>query len=156
MIAVREGGLDRPAVAALLTHHLAEMRGETPAENAHALDLSGLADPAIRFFCAWDGDVLLGVAALKRLSAEHGPDHGEVKSMRTAPAALRRGVARLLLDRLVAEARGAGMTRLSLETGTAPLFAPANRLYEAAGFRDGPVFGGYPESPHNRFMTLTL
>lgn len=76
--------------------------------------------------------------------------------MRTAPAALRRGVARSLLAHLVALARTRGYIRLSLETGTAPMFAAANRLYEAAGFVDCAAFGGYPESPHNRFMTLTL
>nr|WP_233130712.1 GNAT family N-acetyltransferase [Sphingomonas jeddahensis] len=95
---------------------------------------------------------MLGVAALRQLS----PDHGEIKSMRTAPGNLRPGVARALLAHLLALARARGYTRVSLETGTAPMFAAANRLYEAAGFIDGPVFGGYPESPHNRFMTLAL
>ena len=37
-----------------------------------------------------------------------------------------------------------------------PAFDPANRLYEAASFVDGPVFGGYPPSPHNRFMVKEL
>ena len=57
---------------------------------------------------------------------------------------------------LIALARTRGYTRVSLETGTAPMFEAANRMYEAAGFTDGPPFGGYPESPHNRFMTLSL
>lgn len=76
--------------------------------------------------------------------------------MRTAPVALRRGVGRALLDHVIATARDRGYTRLSLETGTHPQFAPANRLYESAGFVDGPVFGGYPASPHNRFMVLEI
>ncbi len=42
------------------------------------------------------------------------------------------------------------------KTGTAASFAAANALYERFGFVDGPVFGGYPPSPHNRFMTLSL
>jgi len=149
---VREGGLDHPAVAELLRFHVAEARANTPAENAHAMTVENLRASGARFFTAWDGDRLLGMAALKALE----PGHGEVKSMRTHPDALRRGVASALLGHLVAEARATGWTRLSLETGTAPMFAPANRLYERAGFRDGPVFGGYPPSPHNRFMTLDL
>ena len=149
---IRRGGLDRPAVAALLRLHRDEALGSTPRDHAHVLDLDDLRARAVRFFSAWDGDRLLGVAALKQLA----PDHGEVKSMRTAPDALRRGVARALLDRLIAEARAAGWTRLSLETGTAAMFAPANALYERHGFVDGPVFGGYPPSAHNRFMTLAL
>jgi putative acetyltransferase len=152
VIAIREGGLDDPAVQALLRLHRAESLASTPRENAHALDGDGLRGAGIRFFTAWEGEALVGMAALRRLE----PGHSEVKSMRTAPGALRRGVARALLAHLLAEARAAGDTRLSLETGTAPMFDAANRLYETAGFRDGPVFGGYPPSAHNRFMTLEL
>jgi putative acetyltransferase len=146
------GGLDHPDVQALLRLHRDEALGSTPRENAHALDVSGLRAADVRFCTAWSGETLLGMAALRQLDGAHC----EVKSMRTAPAALRRGVARALLAYLLAEARAAGCTRVSLETGTAPMFDAANRLYEAAGFVDGPVFGGYPDSPHNRFMTMVL
>lgn len=149
---IREGGLDHPDVEALLILHRTEALGSTPRENAHALDLDGLRRPDMSFWTAWDGDTLLGMAALRELT----PDHGELKSMRTAPSALRRGVGRALLDHLIAIARTRGFARLSLETGTAPMFGPANAMYVAAGFRDCAPFGGYPESPHNRFMTLTL
>jgi len=149
---IREGGLDHPDVQALLALHRGESLASTPRENAHALDLSGLSQPGVSFWTAWDGDTLLGMAALRELA----PDHAEIKSMRTAPAALRRGVARALLDHLIATARARGYTRLSLETGTAPMFAPANALYEAAGFRDCSAFGGYPASVHNRFLARTL
>ena len=150
MIAIRRDDPLSPAVTELMALHLAASRAETPAENAHALDASGLADSAITFWTAWDGETLAGFVALKQLD----PTHGEVKSMRTAPAALRRGVARQLLAEVIAEARARGYRRISLETGTAPSYAPANALYEAAGFQDGPVFGGYPPSPHNRVMTM--
>jgi putative acetyltransferase len=152
VIAVREGGLDHPAVAELLRLHEREAHASTPRENAHVLGADALRAPGTRFFTAWDGAELLGMAALKAVE----PGHAEVKSMRTAPDALRRGVGRALLGRLLAEARAAGFTRVSLETGTAPAYDAANRLYEAFGFTDGPVFGTYPPSPHNRFMTLDL
>jgi len=152
VIAIRRDDPRAPAVAALMALHLQDARAETPAANAHALDASGLADPAITFWTAWDGDALAGFVALKRL----GDHHGEVKSMRTAPTHLRRGVARALLAQVLAEARARGYARISLETGTAQSYRAANALYEAAGFADGPVFGGYPPSPHNRFMTLAL
>ncbi|WP_375420407.1 GNAT family N-acetyltransferase [uncultured Sphingomonas sp.] len=151
MIEVRRDDPASPALAALLAIHVADARAHTPAENAHVLDAGGLA-ASVTLWSAWDGDELAGFGALKQIA----PDHGEVKSMRTAATHLRRGVAAALLARIVAEARARGYTRLSLETGTAPAFAAANRLYEAAGFVDGPVFGGYPASPHNRFMTLDL
>ncbi|MGN6376693.1 MAG: GNAT family N-acetyltransferase [Sphingomonas sp.] len=152
MIEIRAGGLDDPRVEALVRHHREEARATTPAHNAHSLDTSGLRDPAVSFFSAWDGDTLVGIGAIKQLD----PGHAELKSMRTAPEHLRRGVARAMLAHLIAVARARGCRRLSLETGTAPMFAPANAMYEAAGFVDCAAFGGYPASPHNRFMTLVL
>ena len=53
-----------------------------------------------------------------------------------------------MLDHLVATARAAGMTRLSLETGNSRTFAAANRLYQREGFERCGPFGGYsPPSP---------
>lgn len=94
----------------------------------------------------------LGCDALKRLE----PGHGEVKSMRTADAAMGRGVGKAMLDHLTATARSEGMTRLSLETGSTEQFAAANRLYEKEGFeRTGP-FGDYGDSDWTRFFTREI
>ena len=144
MIEVSNGGLDDPQVQALLAVHYEAARAHTPSENAHVLPLESLRAPDICFYSAWEHDRLLGVAALKELA----PGHGEIKSMRTATEHLRRGVSRALLNHIVLVARDRGYTKLSLETGTAPAFDPANRLYENFGFVDGPVFGGYPASAH--------
>lgn len=149
---LREGGLDDPQVIALIAHHRAEALGSTPADNAHAMGVDALKHPDVLFWGMWEGERLLGIAALRKLDATHG----ELKSMRTAPDALRRGVATALLAHLIAVARTHGWTRLSLETGTAAMFAAANRMYEAAGFEDCGPFGGYPASDHNRFMTMAL
>lgn len=144
--------LTRPAVHALLAEHLRNMHELSPRESVHALDLDRLRQPGITFWTAWDGASLLGCAALKQLN----PTHGEVKSMRTPAAARRRGAARALLTHLVAEARSRGYERLSLETGSAAAFTPAQKLYESFGFtRCGP-FEGYAEDPHSVFMTLRL
>ena len=149
---IRAGGLGDPGVEALIRYHRDEARATTPSCNAHSLDSAGLGDPAVSFFSAWDGGTLLGIGAIKQLDA----DHAELKSMRTAPDQLRRGVGRAILTHLIAVARERGYARLSLETGTAPMFGPANAMYEAFGFVDCAPFGGYPASPHNRFMTLSL
>lgn len=149
---IRDGGLDHPAVIALLHQHRTLAHADRPAELAFALDADALRDPAISFHTAWDGDALLGMAALRHLDARHG----EVKSMRVTDAAKRRGVGRALLAHLVALARARGYGRLSLETGTAPRYVPAIALYAAAGFVDAPPFADYAVSPHNRFMTLAL
>ncbi|WP_375427370.1 GNAT family N-acetyltransferase [uncultured Sphingomonas sp.] len=152
MITLRQDDPTSPAVADLLAAHVAFGRAGRPAENAHVLGADGLSTPTVTFWTAWEGTALAGFAALKELE----PTHGEVKSMRTAPTFLRRGVARLLLDHIAATARTRGYRRISLETGSGSAFGPAIALYQAFGFVDGPVFGGYPPSPHNRFMTLLL
>lgn len=149
---VVEGRLGDPQVEALLRLHRAESFASTPADNAHTLDSAALAKPGVRFFSAWEGDALLGIAALRAIDA----GHAEIKSMRTHAEHLRKGVARALLAHLIVKARTAGYARLSLETGTAPMFAPANAMYEAHGFADCAPFAGYPPSPYNRFMTLAL
>lgn len=153
MITVREGGLGDRQVEALLALHRAESRATTPAHNAHSLDSAALsASSQISFYSAWDGDTLLGIGALRELD----PSHGELKSMRTVPAHLRKGVSTAILDHILAVARARGYRRLSLETGTAPMFGPANTMYESRGFIDCPPFAGYPPSPHNRFMSIVL
>lgn len=149
---IDEGGLDDPRVQALVALHQRLAREATAPGFAFALDLSGLRVPEIRFFSAWEDDALLGVGALKRMT----PDHGEVKSMHTAAAARRRGVGAAMLRHIVAEARAAGMARLSLETGTSAYFAGAVALYLREGFTDCPPFGDYVASSENRFLTLAL
>lgn len=149
---ITEGGLDDPRVQALLTTHLTKARAATAEGFAFALDLSGLRVPGIRFFSAWDGETLLGVGALKRLA----PDHGEVKSMHTAEAARRHGVGGLLLRHITAVARAAGMTRISLETGTSAYFQPAVAMYLRHGFADCGPFADYAASGENRFLTRAL
>ncbi|MBA3556171.1 MAG: GNAT family N-acetyltransferase [Gemmatimonadales bacterium] len=147
-----QGGLDDPRVVALLHTHLTRARAETARGSAHALDLSGLRAPEVTFWSAWEGDAVVGVGALKRLSA----DHGEVKSMHTAEAARGRGVGSALLREIMAAARACGMSRLSLETGSWPYFAPARALYARRGFVECGPFGGYRQDPNSVFMTLAL
>ena len=147
-----EGGLDDPRVVALLHTHVSRARAETARGSAHALDLSALQAPDITFWSAWEDDAVVGVGALKRLSA----DHGEIKSMHTAEAARGRGVGSALLRQIMAAARARGMSRLSLETGSWAYFLPARALYERHGFVECPPFGEYREDPNSVFMTLEL
>jgi putative acetyltransferase len=147
-----EGGLDDPRVVALLHTHVTRARAETARGSAHALDLSGLRSPEIAFWTAWEGEEVIGVGALKRLTAEHG----EIKSMHTAEAARGRGVGSALLRRIMAAARARGMSRLSLETGSWDYFVPARALYARHGFVACAPFGEYREDPNSVFMTLEL
>lgn len=145
-----EGGLDDLQVIALLQIHLDGSRSNTAPGSAHALDLSGLRAPDIRFWSAWGGDTLVGCGALRRLS----DTEGEVKSMHTAATARRTGVASALLRHIIAAARRAGLRRLNLETGSWDHFRPAVALYRAHGFTDCGPFAAYREDPNSLFMTM--
>lgn len=147
-----DGGLDDPRVVALLRLHVTRARAETAPGSAHALDLSGLRMPEVTFWSVWDGDELVGVGALKRLSAEHG----EIKSMHTVEAARGRGVGSALVRHIMAAARARGMRRLSLETGSWPYFLAARALYARHGFVECGPFGEYREDPNSVFMTVAL
>ena len=149
---VVEGGLDDPRVIRLLDLHVTRARAETARGSAHALDISGLRGPDVTFWCAWEGEAVVGVGALRRLD----PEHGEVKSMHTAEAARGRGVGGAILRRMIAHARASGITRLSLETGSWPYFEPARALYARHGFVECPPFGDYAPDPNSVFMTLAL
>jgi putative acetyltransferase len=142
----------RADVVALLEEHLADMYATTPAESVHALDPGALAKPGISFWTLHEDGAVLGCAALKEIDAAHG----EIKSMRTANAARRRGVAARLLDHVLAEARDRGYARVSLETGSQEFFAPARALYASRGFGECGPFGDYQPDPHSVFMTLSL
>jgi putative acetyltransferase len=76
--------------------------------------------------------------------------------MRTAAKHAGRGVAALLLDHIITEARTRAYHRLSLETGAAPSFAPAQRLYARHGFTPCAPFSHYTGEPHSNYLTRTL
>lgn len=149
---VLDGGLDHPAVIALLHEHFAGMLAASPPGTCHFLDLSALAAPEVTFVTAWEGETLLGCGALKAL----GGGEGELKSMRTASTALRRGVASAILAHLIDRARAAGMTRLNLETGTGPAFDAAAALYLHRGFEPCGPFGDYEATEFNRYLTRAI
>lgn len=149
---IHEDTLDSPPVLALLREHLDTLAPTAPPESRHALNLDGLRAPDVTFWSIWDGPELAGFGALKELS----PDHGEVKSMRTARAYLRQGVASAILRHIIAEARRRGYSRLSLETGAMSFFEPARQLYRSFGFTPCEAFGSYKPDPNSTFMTLRL
>lgn len=152
MIRIVEDDLQGAEIAALLQLHLDAMHEHSPPESVHALDLDALRVPQITFWSAWDGSQLAGCAAVKEL----GDGHGEVKSMRTAPAHLRKGVASLLLAHLIHSVRTRGWVRLSLETGSGAPFAAAHALYARFGFTPCGPFADYQDERFSRYFTLPL
>ncbi|HYR44942.1 MAG TPA: GNAT family N-acetyltransferase [Terriglobia bacterium] len=139
-------------IAELLREHLQNMAQNSPPESMHALSLEELRKPEITFWSVWSDTELLGCGALKELD----PQHGEIKSMRTAAIHRRKGVAARLLEHILEEAKRRNYKRLSLETGSMDAFAPARNLYAQFGFKECGPFADYVEDPNSIFMTKEL
>ena len=116
--------------------------------------LGKLLPPQGRLLLVESDGAIAGLGGLRQI----GEHMGEIKRMYVRPAFRGRRLGRLLLDRLIAEARSIGYDTLRLDVGA---HAPgAERIYRAAGFDN---IDPYPqtEAPvevHARwqFMELSL
>lgn len=149
---IREDDLSGGETQELLALHLAGMHSTSPPGHVFALDLSGLTAPGVTVWSAWRDGRIAGIGALKVL----GGGAAEIKSMRTHPDHLRKGVGAAILDHIIAEARRRRLTRLSLETGRGPAFEPALAMYRTRGFEYGGAFADYTASDFSQFMHLSL
>lgn len=147
-----EDDLSSRVVEELLELHAADMRSNSPEGACHFLPIDELRDRSVTVWSAWDRDQLAGCGALQELDERHG----ELKSMRTAPDHVGRGVGRAVLDHIVDVARRRGYERLSLETGTGDSFAAAVHLYECSGFSRCEPFGPYLANGFSRFYSRRL
>jgi putative acetyltransferase len=152
MLRIEPDDLSRPQVLSLLEEHLRNMYELSPPDKVFAFDASKLKAPGVTFWTAWNGDSLLGCAALKELSSTEG----EIKSMRTPSALRRAGAARALLNHIIEVGRSRAYRVLYLETGCHPAFLPAQTLYRSAGFALCKPFGSYRENGNSVFMSLPL
>jgi len=148
-----EDDLAGEAIAALLALHFDEMHKWAPEDACHVMTVDRLRSPDVTFYSAWDrstgeGQLLAGCGAVKQLD----PRHGELKSMRAAPAYRGKGVGKAILLHLIAEAQSRGYTRLSLETGSGEPFDAALGLYLSQGFAPCEPFGDYRANPFTRFL----
>ncbi|MBK8097069.1 MAG: GNAT family N-acetyltransferase [Planctomycetes bacterium] len=151
-IVVRQDDLSTAEVQALVAEHLAGMHASSPPGHVHALAIERLRAPGVTFWTAWIDGVLCGCGALKELD----PRSGEIKSMRTRVAFVRRGVGQAILDEIVRTAQDRGYLRLLLETGTGDAFAAAHALYRRNGFQSCGAFGDYTATDFNVFMVKAL
>lgn len=142
----------QPDLALLHARHHAAMHAETPPESIHMLPPDALAVPEIAFYVLRKDGEAIGMGAFKR----HDADLAEIKSMHVLSEHRGGGHSRKILDHLVAEARTAGCTRVSLETGAEKIFIAARSLYERAGFTYCGPFADYREDPNSVFMTRAL
>ena len=125
----------------------------TPREFQFQLTAEQMAEPTVTVLVARDENGrALGMASLK----EHGDGLGEVKRMYTLPEVRGRRVGSALLERIEDLARDRGVRRLVLETGEAPGFEPAWRIYERKGFTACGAVLDYPDSGFSRFYEKNL
>ncbi len=120
----------------------------------HIADVAGRADRTLVLVAVEDG-AILGSATLEvdgRIDDDDpplAPGETHVRMLGVHPGVRRRGIARLLMDRCVEEARRAGKTRITLSTTRRMKAAQA--MYEGMGFHrtrdrvfpDGFVLLGY-------------
>jgi putative acetyltransferase len=96
------------------------------------------------------GGAAIGCGGLRPL----GPGSGEIKRMYVEPAARGTGVAAALLRALENHARGLGITRLLLETGTGQ--PDAIRFYRREGYEPIEAYGPYRGEPLSRCFARDL
>ncbi len=125
----------------------------TPREFQFQLTVEQMADPSLTTFVARDENGRhVGMGSLK----DHGNGLGEVKRMFTLPAVRGQRGGSLLLQRIEQLARDKGIARLVLETGEAPGFEAAYRVYERGGFTVCGAVLDYPDSGFSRFYEKIL
>jgi len=156
-LTIRRERPDQPDVAALLSSLDAYLATLCPPQANHILDLQALLDPSVQFFVARQRDRAVGTAACRSMPGEAatgGVRYGEVKRMYVDPAVRGQGVGLQLLQQLEGALRDEGIALALLETGRDQ--AEAVRLYERAGYRPHPPFGGYPDNGLSVFYAKPL
>ena len=114
------GNFDNPEVHELLVKHFVELRSVSPEGSTHVLDISGLKNPAIKFWSLWNDDQLMGCGALKFLDKHHG----EFKSIRVNDKFRNKKNGIRVINHLINEAKKLDIKKLSLETGAGIFFCP--------------------------------
>jgi len=143
---------DDPVVQQLTTAQQDELRIRYDGKGEPGVHPSA-DDVAVVLVARDDDGTPIGCGALRELE----PGAAEVKRMYVVPAARGRGVSRLVLAGLEAEALARGWTTLRLETGSRQ--PEAVGLYTSAGWHPVPAFGHYvgdPDAVHSLFFARDL
>lgn len=104
--------------------------------------------PRGRLYLASDNDEIAGCIALRQI----GEDACEMKRLFVREKFRGRRVGKLLIDRVIADAREIGYSRMRLDTFP-PKMGKAVQLYEAYGFRKIPP---YYENPNEGVLFMEL
>ncbi len=141
---LRPVALDDPAARCLVFRCWSEICQRygipAPCGEAEALPTGSFAPPDGIFLVGEVEGVAVACGGVRRCD-DAPPGVGEIKRMFVEPAYRGRGLGRVLLAALEAEARRLGYRGLWLETGTAQ--PEALQLYETAGWTPMPRYGEY-------------
>lgn len=120
----------------------------TPKEFQFQLTVEQMAEPGVTLFVARnDANQAIGMGALK----QHDAELGEVKRMFTLDENRGERIGSKILKEIEDLARSNELKELKLETGEAPGFELAWRLYERNGYQTCGAFLDYPDSGFSRF-----
>lgn len=140
-------------VRAMIAELNAIMQPLTPREFQFQMTAEQIAESDTTLFVLRDGaGNAVGMGALK----VHDRKLGEIKRMYTRPLIRGTGQGGLILETLENLARKKGLRRLVLETGEAPGFEAAWRVYERGGYTQCGAVLDYPDSGWSRFYEKKL
>ncbi len=156
-IVIRPERADHPQVVPMLAALDDYLRTLYPPQANHILSIEELLAPEVGFFAAWQGDRVIGTAAVRCMAGEPETDaiaYGEVKRMYVDPTQRGRRIGVRLVETLEASMRAQGLTLSLLETGGDQ--QEAVRLYERCGYQRRGPFGGYPDNGLSLFLAKAL
>ena len=110
---------------------------------------SELRNPLAVYFVALDRGEVAGYAGMHNICGE-----GHITNLAVSPALRRRGVARILLDAMIAFAREHELALLTLEVRASN--AAAIALYGGCGFVQVGLRSGYYDTPREDALIMTL
>jgi GNAT superfamily N-acetyltransferase len=141
---------DAPESLALIEEVQAEYVVRYGGPDETPVDAAEFAVPQGIFMIGWEARRPVACGGLRLVDSKVA----ELKRMYVRAAARRRGIARLLLARLEAEASALGASEIRLETGARQPEAIA--LYVSAGYRKIAPFGCYAGAPEARHLAKRL
>ena len=156
-LSIRSERADHPQVVVLLDALDRYLAGLYAPEANHIMSVAELLAPEVSLFAAWQGDRIIGTAAVRRVRGARetgGQPYGELKRIYVDPSVRGQRIAERLLDAIEGVLRDDGFEWALLETGSAQ--HEAVRLYERCGFSRRAPFGGYPDNGQSLFMAKEL
>jgi len=150
MMNIHRVGYGHPDAMRLIDEVQAEYVVRYGGPDETPLDPLMFEPPSGSFFVGYVDGRAVATGAWRRATVEAlGTSHtAEIKRMYVAPSGRGRGLARLMLAHLEADAHAHGAEAMVLETGTRQPEAIA--LYESSGYVEVPAFGHYKDEPISR------